>query len=274
MRRRWPVRVVDLVILAIVTIVSLYPVAWLLSISLQPPNAAYQLPTSFVFVPTTENYGRLLGDSIFLGSIVASISIAVPATVLCTIAGAMAGYAFSRHAFRGSRVLAGVLLVGRLLPAFAVVIPTFLMFRSASLLDTELGLIFALAAMQLPIAILIMYRIFDQIPVALDEVALIDGASRSQILIRILAPLAIPGLAASAVVTFVLIWNEFLFVLVLAGHRIITLPVSIARFETQRQILWGPISAASIIAILPVLVVVLIAQRQLLSGLGVGATRE
>lgn len=274
MRRRWPVRVADLAILAIVTIVSLYPVVWLLSISLQQPDAAYRMPTSFLFVPTIENYGRLFGDPIFLDSIVTSISIAVPATLLCAIAGAMAGYAFSRHTFRGSRLLAGLLLIGRLLPAFAIVLPTFLLFRQVSLLDTEVGLIFALAAMQMPIAILIMYRIFDQIPIALDEAALIDGASRSQILTRVLIPLAIPGFAASAVVTFVLIWNEFLFILVLAGHRIITLPVSIARFETQRQILWGPISAASIIAILPVLVVVLVAQRQLLSGLGVGATRE
>ena len=274
MRRSFPVRVFDAVLLVVVVVLSLYPVVWLLAISFQPPDAAYQQPTAFIFQPVMDNYQRLFGDRIFMGSIWSSIVVAVPATALCVIAGAMAGYGFSRYRFRGSLVLAGLLLVARLLPAFAVVIPTLLMFRQGSLLDTHLGLILALAAMQLPIAILIMYRVFDQIPRSLDDAALIDGAAPWQILTRVLLPLAVPGFAATAVVTFVLVWNEFLFVLVLAGHKILTLPVSIARFETQRQILWGPISAASILAILPVLVVALVAQRRLLAGLGLGAVRE
>jgi multiple sugar transport system permease protein len=274
MKRTRKVRLFDAVILVVVLVLSLYPVVWLLSISFQAPDAAYQLPTAFLFAPTTANYERLFGDRIFVGAITSSIIIALPATLLCGVAGGMAGYAFSRFSFRGSTVLAVVLLVARLLPAFAVVIPTLLMFREGSLLDTHLGLILALAAMQLPVAILIMYRVFDQVPRSLDEAARIDGASAWQVLRLVLVPLAKPGFAASAVITFVLIWNEFLFVLILAGHRIITLPVAIARFETQRQVLWGPISAASILAVLPVLVVALVAQRHLLAGLGLGATRE
>ncbi len=274
MRRTRKVRLFDFVLLIVVLVLSLYPVVWLLSISFQPPDAAYQLPTAFLFLPTTANYERLFGDRIFVGAIVSSIVIALPATLLCGVAGGMAGYAFSRFSFRGSAALAALLLVARLLPAFAVVIPTLLMYREGSLLDTQLGLILALAAMQLPIAILIMYRVFDQVPRSLDEAARIDGASSWQVLRRVLVPLAVPGFAASAVITFVLIWNEFLFVLILAGHKIITLPVAIARFETQRQVLWGPISAASILAVLPVLVVALVAQRHLLAGLGLGATRE
>lgn len=274
MTRSRRVRVFDLALLIVVVVLSLYPVAWLVSISLQPPDAAYQQPTAFLFEPTLVNYERLADDPIFLGAIVGSILVAVPATILCAVAGAMAGYAFSRWSFRGSRVIVVTLLVARLLPAFAVVIPTLLMFRDGSLLDTHLGLVLALSAMQVPVAVFIMYRVFDQVPRSLDEAARLDGASSLQILWRVLIPLGVPGLAACAVVTFVLVWNEFLFVLILAGHQVITLPVAIARFETQRQVLWGPISAASIIAVLPVLALVLVAQRRLLAGLGIGATRE
>jgi ABC-type glycerol-3-phosphate transport system permease component len=167
-----------------------------------------------------------------------------------------------------------VLVITRLVPAFAIVVPTFIIYRRFNLLDTTLGLVLAMAALQLPIAVLVMYRIIDSIPRALDEAARIDGAGPLGVLVRVIVPVAAPGLAASGVLTFILIWNEFLFILILAGNSVITLPVTIASFESQRQILWGPIAAASLIAVLPVLGLMVAAQRQLLAGLGLGAVHE
>jgi len=274
MRRRRALAVFDAIILVVLCVASVYPIAWLLAVSLQPPSSAYHLPPSFLFVPEFGNYAKLLGDPEFRDALLSSIFVAVPATILAVAAGAMAGFALSRHTFRGRAAVTATLLIARLVPAFAIVIPTFLIFNALHLLDTIPGLVLAMAAFQLPVAVLIMFRIFDTIPRSLDEAAVMDGASAMQVLRLVLVPIAIPGIAASGVLTFVLIWNEFLFVLILAGNKILTLPVVIATFETQRQILWGSIAAASILAVLPVVAVVLFAQRQLLAGLGLGAVRE
>jgi ABC-type glycerol-3-phosphate transport system permease component len=273
-RRRRLGTAFDVVIYLVLAVASLYPIAWLLAVSLQPPSAAYHLPPSFIFIPDFGNYTHLLGDRAFRESLINSLLVAGPATILCVVAGSLAGYALSRHTFAGRGVVTLTLLVARLVPAFAIVIPTFLIFNTLHMLDTLPGLILAMAAFQLPVAVLIMFRIFDTIPRSLDEAAVVDGASALQVLRLVLVPIAVPGLAASGVLTFILIWIEFLFVLILAGNKIMTLPVTIATFETQRQILWGPIAAASVIAVVPVVGVVLFAQRQLLSGLGLGAVRE
>lgn len=273
-RRVRPGSVLDALVLIALATVSLYPIVWLVAVSLQRPDAAYQVPTKLVFVPDFVNYERLLGSPEFRAALLNSILVAAPATILCVIVGSMAGFALSRHAFRRRAAVTGTLLVARLVPAFAIVIPTFLIYNQLNLLDTLAGLICAMAAFHLPIAVLIMYRVIDTIPRSLDEAAVVDGAGPLQVLRQVLIPIAAPGLAASGVLTFTLIWNEFLFILILAGNRILTLPVVIATFETQRQILWGPIAAASILAVLPVIVVVLFAQRQLLAGLGLGAVRE
>lgn len=273
-RRRRLRGLLDAVVLVVLALVSLYPIVWLVAVSLQAPDAAYQVPTNLIFVPDFVNYERLFSDSEFREALVNSILVAVPATVLCVVCGSLAGFALSRHAFRSRGVVTGALLVTRIVPAFAIVIPTFLIYNQLELLDTIPGLILAMAAFHLPIAVLIMYRIIDTIPRSLDEAAVVDGAGVVQVLGRVLIPIAAPGLAASGVLTFALIWNEFLFVLILAGNKILTLPVVIATFETQRQILWGPIAAASILAVVPVVGVVLFAQRQLLAGLGLGAVRE
>lgn len=259
---------------ALAVLGSLYPLIWMLAVSFQPANAAFELPPKLLFVPELSNYRRVLGDSAFVSSIIDSLAITVPATMLCVVAGALAGYALSRHRIRRQGTLTSILVISRLVPAFAIVIPTFIIYRELDLLDTRVGLILSMAAFQLPIAVLVMYRIIDAIPRSLDEAALIDGAGVIQLLTRVIVPLVKPGLAASTVLTFVLIWNEFLFILVLAGNAVITLPVTIASFETERQILWGPISAASMIAVLPIILLVLTAQRHLLAGLGLGAVRE
>lgn len=274
MRRGWRGRTFDIVVLVVLFVASIYPVAWLLVISLQPASAAYQLPTKWIFVPDFTNYERLLGDPEFVSALGNSLLVAIPATAIAVIGGSLAGFALSRHRFRGRATVTGTLAVTRLAPAFAIVIPTFIIYTKLDLLDTIPGLVLAMAAFQLPLAVLIMFRVFDTIPVALDEAAVVDGATPLQVFRLVLAPIAVPGLAASSVLTFVLIWNEFLFVLILAGNQILTLPVIIATFETQRQVLWGPIAAASIVAVVPVVVLVLFAQRQLLSGLGLGSVRE
>jgi multiple sugar transport system permease protein len=260
-------------LLVVLVIVSIYPTFWLLSISLQPTASAFELPPEFIFTPDLGNYDELLGNADFRSSLYYSVVIAVFATAVCLFAGAPAGFALSRFRLRGRNAVTVGMLLTRLAPSFAIVIPTFYLFDKLSLLETVPGLVLAMSAFHLPIAVLIMYGVCNGIPVALDEAARLEGASFRQVLQHVVLPVAWPGLAAAAVVTFALVWNEFLFVLVLAGTDIQTLPVTIATFETQRQILWGLIAAASIISTIPMLAVVVFAQRALLSGIGAGAVR-
>ncbi len=258
----------------VLVVVSVYPVLWLLTISLQDDSSAYQSPTNWFFIPQFGTYAKLLADPAFLASLANSVQIAVIATALCVLFGAMAGYALSRYRVPGAVPLTFMFAVSRLVPTFAIVIPTFYIYRQLNLLDTILGLVLALVAFQVPLTALIMYRVFAGIPRSLDEAASLDGAGFVRTLWQVIMPVARPGLAASAVVTFVLIWNEFLFVLVLAGNQVVTIPVTIAGFQTDKQILWSSIAATSMISLIPILLLIVFAQRHLLSGLGMGAVRE
>lgn len=264
----------NLLLGAALVIVSVYPLLWLLAVSLQDDRSAYQTPTRWVFLPRLGNYIKLLTDPAFLASLANSVQIAAISTALCVVMGAMAGFALSRFRVRGAVPLTVGLAISRFLPTFAIVIPTFYIFRKLGLLDTMPGLILALVAFQVPLSTLIMWRVFNGIPPSIDEAAKVDGAGTMRTFWNVILPIARPGLASSAVVTFVLIWNEFLFILVLAGNEIVTIPMTIATFQADKQILWGSIAASSIISMIPIVILVLVAHRHLLAGLGAGAVKE
>jgi multiple sugar transport system permease protein len=264
----------NVVLGTILVVLSVYPVAWLLSISFQSDQDAYHVPTRWLFVPTFSNYSHLFGDPNFVNSLINSVQLAVISTAVCVLLGAMAAYALSRYSMKAKGGITFGFAVSRLVPSFAIVIPTFYIYQRLHLLDTMLGLVLALVAFQLPLTILIMLRILTNVSLSLDEAARIDGAGFFRVFWQIVMPVARPGLAASAVLTFILIWNEFLFILVLAGDRIVTMPITIANFQTDKQILWGSIAASSVISLVPILVVILFAQRYVLSGLGLGAVKE
>lgn len=266
--------VVNLVIGVVMVVASVYPTLWLLTISLKSDRAAYELPVRWIFTPDFSAYAALLGNQKFVAALINSIQLTVYATALCVIFGSLGAYALSRFSLPGAGAISGGLALTRIVPSFAVVLPTFFIFRSLNLLDSMWGLTLALVAFQIPLTVLIMYGIFKGIPYAIDEAASLDGASVTRTFFMIILPIARPGLAASAVVTFMLIWNEFLFVLVLAGDRLVTVPMLISTFQTDKAILWSQIAAASVISLIPILVIVVFAQRQLIAGLGVGAVRE
>jgi multiple sugar transport system permease protein len=264
----------NIIVATLLALLCVYPVVWLLAISFQDNSSAYHSPTRWLFVPQLDNYRELLSSRAFLASLTNSVQVAVIATALCVVFGAMSGYALSRYNIKGAATLTLGFAITRLVPSFAIVIPTFYIYRQLNLLDTMVGLILALVAFQVPLSTLIMYRIFNGIPRSLDEAARIDGASFFRIFVLIILPIARPGLAACAVVTFILIWNEFLFILVLAGNKLVTIPMTIAAFQTDKQILWGAIAASSVISLIPILLLIAFAHRHLLSGLGLGAVRE
>lgn len=265
---------VDVVLGVVLLVVSVYPVAWLLAVSLKSDREAYEMPTQWIFVPNFDNYTKLLTNQTFVNALINSLQLTIFATALCVLFGALAAYGLSRYKMRGAATVTFAFAITRLVPTFAIVIPTFYMYRQFNLLDTMAGLVLALVAFQVPLSTLVMYRVLDGIPMSLDEAARLDGASFLRTFWEVIMPIARPGLAASAVVTFILVWNEFLFVLVLAGNKVMTMPMLISTFQTDKQILWGSIAAASTISLVPILLIVALAQKHLLSGLGMGSVRE
>lgn len=254
--------------------VSIYPLLWTLVISLKDDRAAYQLPVQWIFRPDFSTYQGLLTNGDFIAALINSIELAGIATLLCVFLGAAAAYALARYELRSAGTITMVFAITRIVPSFAIVLPTFFIFRQLNLLDSMFGLVMALTAFQLPLTVLIMVGVFKNVPTAIDEAARMDGAGMMRVFFQIMLPIVRPGLFASAVVTFVLIWNEFLFILVLAGDKLVTIPMFIANFQTDKAILWSQIAASSVISIIPVVILIIFAQKHLLAGLGFGAVKE
>ena len=188
--------------------------------------------------------------------------------------GSLCAYALARLRFRGKSLLLGVILAVSMFPQIAVVSPLFLLLRSLRLIDTYPGLILPYLTFAMPLAVWLLVGYFRQLPPELEEAAMVDGASRFRAFREVIVPLALPGLAATAILTFVYSWNEFLFALSFTlGPERQTVPVAIALFRGQYQVPWGQVLAAAIVATTPVAILVLAFQRRIVQGLTAGAVK-
>jgi multiple sugar transport system permease protein len=202
-----------------------------------------------------------------------SVVVAVGSTALATLLAALAAYGLSRFRFKGQQAMLFWVLSQRMMPPIAVAIPIFFMFRDLGLRDTHLGLILAHTLINLPIAVLLMKSFLDDVPIELDEAAVIDGASRWQSFTRIVLPLVKGGLAATAVLCFIFSWTEFLLSLQLTtGIR--TVPVKISTFVTSTGTEWGFITALGSAALVPGFIFILLVQRHLVRGLTLGSLKD
>jgi len=193
-------------------------------------------------------------------STVVALSVALPAA-----------YALARMHVRGRGALVAAALIPQMLPVIVVVIPIYMIFRSIGLLDNIFALAFTYLALTVPISIWILWNFVQDLPVELDEAALVDGASRFQILIKVILPLVRPGLAAAAVICLLYTWNEFLYALILTGRDAKTAPVAIVGFMTNKEILWGRMAAAGTVVLVPVLAFGIVAHRHMVRGLVSGS---
>ncbi len=277
-----------------VVLLFMFPLAWWVLASVKPYTAIFNpTPVYTDFEPTSANYAVTLlgrsridpaeggvggtaggGSSYYsIPSIRDSAVVAVGSTALATLLAALAAYGLSRFRFRGQQAILFWVLSQRMMPPIAVAIPIFFMFRDLGLRDTHLGLILAHTLINLPIAVLLMKSFLDDVPVELDEAAMIDGASRWQCFARVVLPLVKGGLAATAVLCFIFSWTEFLLSLQLTtGIR--TVPVKISTFVTSTGTEWGFITALGSAALVPGFVFILLVQRHLVRGLTLGSLKD
>ena len=188
--------------------------------------------------------------------------------------GAGCAYALARLQFPGKAPILALVLAVSMFPQISIVSPLYLLLRELRLLNTYPGLVLPYLTFAMPLTIWLLVGFFRQLPAQLEEAAFMDGASRLRTLWSVVIPLAAPGLATTAILTFLYSWNEFLFALSFAlGPERYTVPVAIALFRGQYQVPWGEILAAAVVATVPVAVIVLVAQRRIVAGLTAGAVK-
>ena len=251
------------------------PIAWMMSASLLPESRVLgTIPWAGLLAPTSEHYAALIEERGFLLAIRNSLIVATLTTLVAVPCATLCAYALARLPMRGKGVLLAVLLAVSMFPQISIVAPLFLVLRAIGLLDTYPGLVLPYVTFTTPLAVWLLTGFFRQLPRDLEDAALIDGASRLRVIRDIVLPVAAPGLASTAILTFLYCWNEFLFALSFTlGPEHQTVPVAIALFRGRYQIPWGQVLAAASIATLPVVVIVLAFQRRIVAGLTAGAVK-
>jgi len=260
-----------------VLLVTLAPVYWMITISFKREVDQFAAPPRwFSFSPTLEHYADAFLARSFGQYLFNSLLVALSSTVCALILGTLAAYALARFRlpYRLDRKLALWILSTRMFPAIVTAVPLFLIMRDVRLVNTRLSLVIVYTAFNLPFVVWMMRGFFAEVPRDLEEAAMVDGDSRLGAFWRVSLPLVMPGLAATAVFCLIVSWNEFLFSLVLTQtDDAMTLPVGIAGRVTQYGIKWGAMSAAAVVAIIPILAFALSVQKYLVRGLSLGAVK-
>ncbi|MFP5285243.1 MAG: carbohydrate ABC transporter permease [Thermoanaerobaculia bacterium] len=257
--------------LALLLAFALGPFLWAVLASLRPEE---ELFGGASFRLTAEHYAGLFEEREFWVPIRNSLVVAGTTTLFCVLVGALAAYALARLEMRGRSAILGLILAVSMFPQIAIVSPLFLLLRSLGLIDTYPGLILPYLTFAMPLTVWLLVGYFRQIPPDLEEAARVDGATRWQVFTRVVLPLAVPGLAATAILTFLYCWNEFLCALSFTlGPERHTVPVAIALFRGQYQVPWGQVLAAAVVATAPVAILVLLFQRRIVQGLTAGALK-
>ena len=263
------------VVNVIVVLYALFPVLWILSLSLKPSSTVKDgnlIPTQVTF----DNYKAIFGGNMFSSALVNSIGIGLITTVIAVVVGGMAAYAIARLAFPGKRALVGVALLIAMFPQISLVTPLFNIERKIGLFDTWPGLVIPYITFALPLAIYTMSAFFKEIPWDLEKAAKMDGATPWQAFRKVIAPLAAPGIVTAAILVFIFAWNDLLLALSLtATQRAITAPVAIANFtgSSQFEEPTGSIAAGAMVITVPIVIFVLIFQRRIVAGLTSGAVK-
>jgi trehalose/maltose transport system permease protein len=268
-RRWWP-----LVALATLVLASAFPFYWAIVASFTPEARLFQDPSLFPTQPVLEHYRALFNERNFWLPIRNSVIVAGTTTAFCVTIGALCAYALARLQFPGRTALLGFILAVGMFPQISVVSPLYLLLRELRLINTYPGLVLPYLTFAMPLTVWLLVGFFRQLPGELEEAAMVDGASRLRAFWEVIVPLAVPGIATTAILTFVYSWNEFLFALSFTlGPERQTVPVAIALFRGQYQVPWGQILAAAVVATAPVTLLVLAFQRRIVQGLTAGAVK-
>jgi len=262
-------------IIAIFLFLTLFPLVWVFSTSFKPNQEAIDFPPRFLPRNATfSNYVFVLTDPGLVRSLINSFVVSLGSTALSVVVSALGGYAFARFEFRGKNLIMSIILGLFMIPVVINIVPLYTMLSNVGMLNSPISLILTFQILIIPLNILLLKNYFETIPRELEEAALIDGCSRLGVLKRIIIPLSMPGFAIAAVLSFRFSWNEFVLPIVLTNRPdSAVFQVALYQFISINRIEWGYLTAGITIAIIPVLVLMLSFQKQMIKGLTVGAIR-
>jgi multiple sugar transport system permease protein len=258
-----------------VTVVSLVPVVWIVMLSLKDPSTI----GDGSFIPhkwTTSNYSDIFKQGLFTDALRNSIGIALIATALAVLLASAAAYAIARLDFPGKSVILAASLAIAIFPQISIVGPLYNLWRQIGLYDTWPGLIIPYMTFALPLSIFVLSSFFREIPWELEQAAEVDGATPFQAFRLVIAPLAMPGIVTTAIIVFIICWNDFVFAISLTSTTSAqTVPAAIAAFPGASQFTQpiGSIAAAAVVVTVPIIVLVLLFQRRIVAGLTAGAVK-
>ncbi len=244
---------------------------WMLSLSLKTEIDNIAFPPIFIpSPPTLDNFRAVFERNDFLNQTLNSVIVSFGATGIALLVGIPAGYGIAKMRANKAAVL---ILIARITPGLSYLIPLFLLFQWIGLTGTIWPIIITHLVLTVPIAVWVMIGFFEGLPPELEEAALVDGATIWQAFRHVALPLARPGITVATILAFIFSWNNFIFAMVLAGRETRTLPVAVNNMLTFEQISWGPLSAAALLVTLPVVVLTLVAQKQIVAGLTQGGVK-
>ena len=272
-RSLWRTVAIYLVLL-LVCIIVLFPIYWMLTISLKTPRDIYRVPSLFPRAPTLDNYHTLIEKKNFLTNIRNSLIVASSTTLVSVFIASLAAYSLVRLKYRLRGVIGRLILLSYLTPASLLFIPLSVIVARLNLGNSLHGLIIVYMSFSTPFSTWLLMGYFKGIPADLEEQAMVDGASRLGAMVRILLPLAAPGLVAVGIFTFTGAWNELLLALIfITSEDKRTVPLGLQYLITGDVFLWGPIMAGAVFSALPVMILYFLAQRFMVQGLAAGAVK-
>lgn len=264
------------ILIAVSMVLILFPLYWLAtsSFKIKAEYLAYP-PVLFPSKFTIESYHSVFGNDQLGRNFFNTLIIAAVSTIISVLFGSMAAYAVARGSIgkRARKYFGLWFMIQKMYPAIATAIPVYLVMRTLHLIDTKTALIIMNTSFNLPLVIWLMMGFFEQLPHELEESAMLDGCGFTKRFFYIIFPITKPGIIASGILAFIGAWNEFLFAVILSVNQSKTLPVVIAGFITDRGLAWGPMAVTAVITLVPVLLVVWLAQKNFVQGLAMGAVK-
>ncbi len=274
-------RVFEVVLLVALAVAMLFPVLWMVETSIKENRDVYAVPAKFFnFDFTLQHFKDVFvaqggGRSDLSGSFLNSVIVAGASTVLATVLGVPAAWAYSRFSLKAKKDQLFFILSTRFMPPVVVVIPIFLMYRELGLIDSKLGLVLIYAAFNVPFTIWMMKGFVDEVPAEYEDAAMLDGYTRLQAFWKFTLPLLVPGIAATAVFALIFSWNEFVFAIFLtSSQEVRTAPPAIAGLIGGTTVDWGLVAASAVVFAIPVLVFAFLVRKHLVAGVTLGAVRR
>ncbi len=260
---------------AAVFIVAIYlaPIYWIVLTSIKPTKDINSKVPVWDFTPTLEHYAEAFGRFEFDKALLNSGVIVLSATFITMVLALVSGYALARMKLKGAETISLVILSLRFMPGVVIAMPYFLMAQRLGMIDTHIGMIIIYVGYGLPFAVWLMRGFLLDLPRDIEEAARLDGLRWFGIIWRIILPLSGPGIAVTAIFTFVFNWNEYLFALYITQSAAVTLPIQIAKMIDVYTVLWGTISGAVVMQLVPMVIVVFLLQRHMIRGLALGAVK-